>query len=256
MKPILRKGLHDHVIDEIGRRIVLGEFTAGHPLPSEADLCSDLKVSRTALREALRVLAAKGLLEARPKRGTLVRPIEDWNFLDASILTWRLASDREYDKLVDELYELRHLIEPMAASLAAKHANAQDLKAIRSAYQEMAEAGDDGARVLDPDVRFHRAIIRASGNTLFSSLAHAMSAALSVNFFIVRDDPAGHRVSLPGHKRVLDAIAQGNSSGARSAMQRLISYSQGRARAMRRKPTRSGRGRLKSTTARERRSEN
>jgi DNA-binding FadR family transcriptional regulator len=246
MKNLERKGLHNHIIEEIGRRIISGELAAGEPLPSESELYTTLGISRTALREALRVLAAKGLVEARPKRGTLIRPVEDWNFLDAEILTWRLSSEAEYDKVVDELYELRHLIEPIAASLAAKNATPRDLKNIREAYRQMAEAGEDGAKIHDPDVRFHRAIIRASGNTLFSSLSHAMTAALSVNFDIVRDAPAGHVLSLPDHEKVLNAIAAHDSSAARLAMQRLIDASQKQAQLMRRK--RSRRPRFSATS--------
>jgi DNA-binding FadR family transcriptional regulator len=229
MKNLERKGLHGHVVDEIGRRIVSGELAAGEPLPSEAELCTTLGVSRTALREALRVLAAKGLVEPRPKRGTLVRSSHDWNFLDADMLAWRLDSKTNYDRVVDELYELRHLIEPIAAALAAKNATSSDLEQIREAYEEMAEAGDDGKRLHGPDLRFHRAIIRASGNALFSSLAHVLNAALSVNFDSVADDPEGHVVSLPDHRKVMDAIASRNESAARFAMQRLINYSQERA---------------------------
>ena len=163
-----------------------------------------------------------------------MRPFEGWNFLDAEILTWRLDSDKAYDRVVDELYELRHIIEPIAASLAAGNATPQDLEDIREAYERMAEAGDDGDRIHDPDLKFHRAIIRASGNALFSSLGHAMTAALSINFDIVRNDPAGHIISLPDHKKVLDAIEAHDSSAARLAMQNLIDYSQRRARLMRR----------------------
>lgn len=241
MRNLQRKGLHDRIIAEIGQRIVSGEFAVGESLPSESVLFSMLGISRTALREALRVLAAKGLVEARPKRGTLVRPVEDWNFLDAEILTWRLNSESDCEKAIDELYELRHLIEPVAASLAAKRVTARDLKNIREAYQQMAKAGDDGIRVRDPDLRFHRAIIRASGNALFSSLANVLSSALTVNFDLVSDAPAGHIYSLPNHKKVLDAIAAHDSSGARLAMQRLIDDSQGQARLIRRKRARMSR---------------
>jgi GntR family transcriptional regulator, galactonate operon transcriptional repressor len=107
--------------------------------------------------------------------------VEDLNVLDAEILTWRLNSEDGYERVVEELYELRHLIEPIAASLAAKSATSADIEKMREAYQQMAKAGDDGERVHDPDVRFHQAIIRASGNSVFSSLAHAMSAARALS---------------------------------------------------------------------------
>jgi DNA-binding FadR family transcriptional regulator len=232
MKKLTRRGLHEHVIEEIGRGILSGEFSPGKPLPSEAELCGTLSVSRTALREALRVLAAKGLVEATPKIGTLVRLVEHWNFLDADILSWRLLG-RDSDRVVGELYELRHLIEPIAASLAAKNAKAADLELMREAYREMQAAGDDGAKISEPDLKFHRAIIRASGNQMFSSLAHVLGAALSANFDLVRDAPRGHRHSMPLHKKVLDAIADGNSAVARLAMQNLIEDSQRDARDVR-----------------------
>jgi DNA-binding FadR family transcriptional regulator len=231
VKKLRRRGLHEQVIEEVGQRIIAGEYSPGMPLPSEAELCSALSVSRTALREALRVLAAKGLVEAKPKIGTLVRANEHWNFLDADILSWRLRGRDSY-RVVSELYELRHLIEPLAASLAAKNAQAADIAVLRKAYREMQAAGDDGAQISGPDLRFHRAIIEASGNRMFSSLAHVLNAALAVNFDLVSDAPRGHRHSMPAHKKVLDAIAEGNSTAARLAMQKLIEDSQADARAV------------------------
>jgi DNA-binding FadR family transcriptional regulator len=231
MEKLTRRGLHEHVIDEIGRSILCGEFSPGMPLPSEADLCRTLSVSRTALREALRVLAAKGLVEAKPKVGTLVRAREHWNFLDADILAWRLRG-HDSDRVVSELYELRHLIEPIAASLAARNAKEAEVELLREAYRDMQAAGDDGAKIAEPDLKFHRTIIRASGNHMFASLAHVLGAALSANFDLVSDAPRGHRHSMPGHKKVLDAIAAGNSSAARVAMQNLIEDSQRDARAV------------------------
>ncbi len=233
MKRIESRGLHEGVIEEIGRRIVSGEFAPGDALPTESELCQALAVSRTALREALRVLAAKGLLEAKRKVGTVVRPAERWNYLDADILSWQLQS-QDAARVIGELYELRHLIEPIAASLAANHAKATDVSALRSAYRDMELAGDDGEQIKIPDMRFHRAIIEASGNRLFSSLAPVMSAALAVNFDLVSKAPRGQKHSLPAHRRVLEAIENHDAAGARLAMQKLIEDSQRDARAVQR----------------------
>lgn len=224
MKKLVRRGLHERVVDELGQRIISGELAPGKALPIEAELCSTLGVSRTALREALRVLAAKGLVEARQKVGTFVRQAEDWNFLDADVLSWALNT-RDSKRVVWELYEWRHLIEPLAASLAAQHAKASDLKMLRVAYRDMEAAGDDGEQVAGPDLEFHRVIITASGNRLFSSLVRILDAALSVNFELVRDAPRGHKYALPAHKKVLDAIAARDSSAARVAMQGLLQES-------------------------------
>jgi DNA-binding FadR family transcriptional regulator len=233
MKRVESRGLHEGVIEEIGRRIVWGEFAPGSALPSEAELCQSLAVSRTALREALRVLAAKGLLEAKRKIGTVVRPVECWNYLDSDILSWQLQS-QDADRAIGELYELRHLIEPIAASLAAKNAKAANISALRDAYSDMELAGDDGERIKVPDMHFHRAIIEASGNRLFSSLAHVIGAALAVNFDLVSKAPRGQKHSMPAHRRVLEAIANHDVPAARLAMQKLIEDSQRDARAVRR----------------------
>jgi DNA-binding FadR family transcriptional regulator len=215
------RGLRQHVVDEIGRRIVSGELAVGNALPGEMQLCKSLGVSRTPLREALRELAAKGLVVAKPKVGTVVRGEDNWNILDEDILAWRLKG-RCSARVIEELYELRHLIEPTAASLAAKNATQSDIAVLRKAYAKMEAAGEDGEKITEPDLNFHRAIIAASGNRLFSSLAHSISAALFVNFDFMRDTPRGHRHFMQGHKAVLDAIMKQNSAAARVAMQALI----------------------------------
>src|SRR5688572_3954617 len=105
VRKLKSRGLHERVIEEIGKGIVSGEFTPGKALPGEAELCSLLGVSRTALREALRVLASKGLVEPKRKIGTQVCPSERWNFLDADILSWLLEAP-DCSQVIDELYEL------------------------------------------------------------------------------------------------------------------------------------------------------
>jgi DNA-binding FadR family transcriptional regulator len=232
MRKLKARGLHEYVIEEIGKGIISGEFASGKPLPGEEQLCQALGVSRTALREALRVLASKGLVDPKRKVGTLVRGCEHWNFLDCDILSWLLEAG-DAQQVIDELYELRHLFEPVAASLAARHAGTRDIKALRRAYEAMRMAGNDGEKIVAPDLQFHQAIIAASGNRLFSSLTHVIGAALAVNFRLVRDVPQGHVQSMPLHKRVLDAIEAHDTSAARVAMQRLIEGSQRDARGAR-----------------------
>ena len=124
--------------------------------------------------------------------------------------------------MIAELYELRQFIEPVAAFLAAKNASARDIVILRKAYWEMESAGEDGDKFTKPDLDFHRAIISASGNRLFSSLANAVSAALLINFDYLRAPPRGHAYFMKGHKAVLDAIADGDAVAARLAMQALL----------------------------------
>jgi DNA-binding FadR family transcriptional regulator len=232
MRKKSRHSLHHYVVREIGQKILFGEFVVGQPIPPEGILCSTLHVSRTALREALIVLAAKGLIEARQKIGTVVRPRDEWNMLDADLLMWRIESP-DGDHVIAELYELRKLIEPLAASLAASHATRRDLERIRAAYDDMALAGDDGDKVLDPDMRFHRGVIAAAGNSLFAAVGLTIAAALEVNFEVVKDTPRGHVWALPLHKAVLDAIAARDPKAARLSMQKVLEASEEDLRAYR-----------------------
>lgn len=233
MTKLQARGLHEHVIEGIGKGIVSGEFKSGVRLPREEHLCQTLGVSRTALREALRVLASKGLVQPKRKVGTLVRPRENWDFLDRDILSWNLEVG-DTDQVIIELYELRHLLEPVAAALAAERARQRHLRVLRQAYEAMCTVCDDGDQMIEPDLQFHRAIIAASGNRLFASLAYAIGAALAVNFQLVRHVPQGHTQSMSLHERVLRAIEARDASAARVAMQRLIEASQQDARNLRR----------------------
>lgn len=217
------RGLHGRVIEDLGRRIISGEFPANAPLPGQEECCALLKISRSVLREALRVLAAKGLVDARPKAGTYVQPRECWNFLDPDVLEWRLAT-AEADKVIDQLYELRQMVEPLAASLAASRAKLRDFQRIGDAYEEMVAAGND-ERIVEPDLKFHRTIIAACGNELFGALGRIVESALLVSFRIGSGNPQGQDHSLELHKGILDAIVERDAAAARLAMQELIDYS-------------------------------
>lgn len=232
MENVKKHGLHEHVIREIGRRIISGELPSGEALPSEAQLLESLGVSRTALREALRVLSAKGLVEAKPKKGTIVRPTQAWNFLDPDVFAWRLDSE-EFERVVTELHELRHIIEPVAASLAATNAESSDIDVLQSAYREMEACANDDRAFVDPDVRFHLAIMAASGNSLLTSLGQVIGVALREYFAIGIHNPEGQVPSLPYHKAVLDAIVAGKASAARRAMERVVEHSERDARQIR-----------------------
>lgn len=221
MPRLEKRALHAQIVDEIGRRIVSGALQPGKPLTSESGLCAEMGVSRTVLREAFRVLSDKGLIEARPKAGTLVTHPERWNFLDRDVMAWKLDSGVTADFIVD-LYELRHLIEPVAAALAAGRATPDDLSRLQTAYVDMEAAGDDGQALLEPDLRFHRSVIDATGNPLVASLGHLIEAALEANFQLSVGTPRGQRQSMPLHKAVLDAIAEGDANAARIAMRQLI----------------------------------
>lgn len=225
MKAVEGKGLHGRVIQDLGHAIVSGEFSPRAPLPGQEECCARLGVSRTVLREALRVLAAKGLVDARPKAGTFVLPRENWNFLDPDILEWRLQSG-ERKAVLEQLYELRHMVEPTTAFLAASRAKLQDFRRMGEAFDAMAAAGRSQDSI-ESDLAFHRAIIEASGNDLFASLGRVIESALVISFRMGADNPDGAEHSLAMHKAILDAIVDRNGNEARVAMRKLIDYSKG-----------------------------
>lgn len=198
-----------------------GDFQPGETLPNADDLGEMLGISRTVLREAVKVLAGKGLVVARPKTGTKVLPRSNWNFLDPDILLWRY-SDAPSEKDVNALFELRRAIEPVAAALAARNAEAEEVAVLQKALEEMEAAGDNGALFAEPDLQFHKTILTMTGNELIGSLGALIETALMMSFRLSDHNPAGQSHSLPMHKEVLNRIVLGDGPGAHKAMAALI----------------------------------
>lgn len=217
-----RRSLHGQVAHEIGARIIRGELAPGDTLPSEADLSVELSVSRTALREAIKLLAAKGLVESRPKTGTRIRPRSSWNMLDPDVLSW-LVSDGVFEDYADDLFEMRRVIEPAAAAIAARRGDEAAIAEIEKAYADMVAAGEDVEAGVNPDLRFHQAILVATGNEFIAPLGALIDSALTTSFRISSSRPGATINSLPRHKAVLKAITGGNSEQARKAMEVLLS---------------------------------
>lgn len=212
--------VHGLVVRKLGGLILAGRFLPGETLPREDDLAVDFGVSRTSIREAVKVLSAKGLLESRPRTGVRVRPREDWDLLDPAVLSWHpdIASDR---LLTRSLIEARRVIEPPAAAMAATRASAADLARIEAACLGIEAAyPDDAPAGIEADVAFHRAVIMGSGNIVLGRLVGAVEAALRAVFaatsrMMDADGVASHRTVLE-HIRLRDADA------ASAAMHRLI----------------------------------
>ncbi|HEY2930083.1 FadR/GntR family transcriptional regulator [Piscinibacter sp.] len=220
------RNLHAQVVHELGRRIVGGACPPGEALPIEEDLCRELSVSRTALREAVKVLAAKGLVESRPRIGTRVRASESWNVLDPDVLAWRCATLPD-PRFVLQLAEMREIIEPAAAGLAARNRTPAQLRQIESAYADMAAAEtiDDW---VDADLEFHSAILGATNNPLLLPLAAMIGTALESLLGLSARKAGDFKVALPEHGRVLDAIRARDSSAAMQRMTGLLADTRAR----------------------------
>lgn len=214
------RNLHGHVTQELGVRIVSGVLRPGEVLPREEVLAEHMAVSRTALREAMRVLSSKGLVEARPKVGTRVREERFWQQLDADVLAWRCASMPAVD-FVHKLGQMREIFEPAAAAFAARRRDAAQLARIETAYRAMeaARSSDEWAQA---DLQFHEAVLIATNNELMISLFSVVETALG-SFFVLSARKSGDfKYSLPYHRQVFEAIRRRQPEVARGAMQKMI----------------------------------
>jgi GntR family transcriptional regulator, galactonate operon transcriptional repressor len=216
-----RRGLHGEVVHTIGVRILRGELKPGDPLPAEEELSADHSVSRTVLREAVRVLAAKGLVHARPKTGTRVRPRSEWNIADPDVLAWRVEAgpDRE---LYEQVTEVRMGIEPQAARLAAARAVDEEIAAIGAAFAGMETGVKDQATYLAADLLFHDRILSACHNELLEHLGSVLRAVFRTTFEFTTSSPTSRRRALPLHRAILEGIAARDGDAADTATRNLI----------------------------------
>lgn len=217
-----RRSLHGRVVQDLGARIAGGGYAPGALLPPEAALGVSYGVSRTVLREAVKVLASKGLVEARPKVGTRVRPRADWNMLDPDVLAWQCGGV-DLPGVAEDLMEIRRVVEPQAAALAAERASEAEVAGIAAAYADMERAPDIESSV-DPDVRFHLAIMEATHNAFLRPLGALIRAALSASFRLSKMPPGAHERSMPRHRAVLDAIRDRDPDTARASMRDLLDH--------------------------------
>ena len=216
-----RRSAHGQIAHAIGQSILRGELAPGEILPSETALGQEFGVSRTALREAIKVLAAKGMVESRTKIGTRVRERGHWNMLDPDVLSWSLAS-HDADDYANSITEMRYILEPAGAALAAERATPAQKQRIRDAYEGMAVAGDDEEASIPHDLLFHQSILEATGNAFLASMGHVIESALAFSFKLSAQAPGNRLHSLPLHKAVLDQIEKGDARGAQAAMLRLL----------------------------------
>lgn len=216
----LSRGLHGQAVEVIGERIVAGVYAPGqfvHPDQIEAEL----GVSKTVVREALRVLASKGLIDSRQKRGTFVRPRADWNLLDGDLLRWQGHGVPD-EGFLDHLAEVRAIVEPAAARLAAARRTRQDLAALGEALEAMAAADGDAPTIVDADLRFHRTLLVAAHNELLTRMEVVIEAGLRVRDSFVHSAEHAADDAVPAHRAVLDAVRAADPDAAEAAVRALL----------------------------------
>lgn len=216
--------LSKQISDSFVRRIVRGEIAPGEAMPSEGELATQFDVSRPVIREAVKELAVIGLVESRQGRSTRVAPETEWNHFDPRVLYAR-SEIGAVDEVLLELLELRRLVEAGAAGLAANRRTDSDIAAMEAAIRQMELSVDDPERFTDEDIRFHDALLRATGNRLLVRLIDLIGPLLRVGRRMSLDRrPDGPAESLRGHKQILRAVKSGDVDKSRAAMREHLSW--------------------------------
>lgn len=213
--------LHGSIARDLGVAIVSGRYAPGHVLANEVEASEQLKVSRSAYREAIRILAAKGLVDSRPKTGTRVNAKNRWNLLDPEVLAWIFETEPS-DEFLKGLFELRMIVEPSAAALAAERRSDRQVERMRQALIAMQHhtLGSEAGRAADRD--FHDAVLEATGNDALISLSSSIGAAVRWTTIFKQRKRELARDPMPEHWKVFDAIVAQRPPEAREAMERLV----------------------------------
>ncbi|MCP5282957.1 MAG: FadR family transcriptional regulator [Rhodoferax sp.] len=215
------KNVHGNTVDYLGSAIVAGRFGASGAMPPEPMLCEELGVSRTVIRESVKSLVAKGLIQTGPKVGTRVRPSSQWNWFDPDVIGWQAKAGLT-PEFIRDLQDLRMIMEPAAIRLAAQRASEQDISEIEQAYAGMVDAVENGGDYVRFDLLFHQGMIRASHNRMLEKMDQALGALLRTSFEISTVKKNGPRDSLPMHRAVLDALIAHDADRAEDAIILLI----------------------------------
>jgi DNA-binding FadR family transcriptional regulator len=216
-----KASLHGQIAEHLGVSILSGKITPGEVLPTEAGLGASLHVSRTAVREAIKVLTSKGLVEVRRKTGTRVRPKKDWNALDPDVVAWQFSGGSLPAAIMD-LLELREIIEPMCARMAAERATTEEVAEIEKALVEMERSVGKTTASVEADLSFHLAILEATHNSLMRPFGALIQTALRASFRQTNRDAAAYQQTLLKHRMVLTAIKGKRPAAAEDAMRAVI----------------------------------
>ena len=213
--------IHQAIARDIGTAILMGRHKPGDLFEGEIEASERLQVSRTAYREAVRILIAKGMLESRPKAGTRVLPRSRWNVLDPEMLAWMFAGEPDR-AFIRDLFELRGVIEPAAAEFAARRRTEDQLAAMAEALEMMGRHGLSERAGRDADQRFHNAVLDATHNDALAALASSVGAAVGWTTTFKQRKKSIPRDPLPDHRAVYQAIAARDTAAARAAMVELL----------------------------------
>jgi GntR family transcriptional regulator, galactonate operon transcriptional repressor len=209
-------------VDTLGRRITNDIYRPDQVMPTEPELAESLGVSRATIRDAIKVLSGKGLVRTARRYGTRVRPVEEWNLLDADVVSWHEHSHPRLVSMFAETTELRIILEPAAAELAAERANKAQIDVIMNAARLLEAPGRDIPSMFAADCEFHATILDATGNGMMRQMRPLIMTMLRLSYEIGLDQRHGEDVSQDGHSKVAKAIAAKEGGLAREEMTRML----------------------------------
>lgn len=218
----LPTGIAKQTVAVLGRRIANGDYSPGDIIPTEPELAGSLGVSRATVRDAIKVLSGKGLVRTARRYGTRVRPVEEWNLLDADVAAWHDPSHPRLRLMFAETTELRAILEPAAAALAAERATDEQIRVIFEAANAMASAGADIAPLFAADCRFHATLLEATGNLMMRQMRPIILTMLRISYEYGILSREGGEVTREGHIAVAEAIGARNPEAARFAMTAML----------------------------------
>ncbi|NTJ32985.1 FadR family transcriptional regulator [Agrobacterium rhizogenes] len=220
-RPERRPRVRRNVTAAIAEDICSERYPSGSALPRENDLCELYGVSRTVIRESLKILESKGLVRGKPRIGTTVCDKDDWNILDQDVLEWMGPYIAEFD-ILGSILEARRTIEPVAAEYAAERATAQEIADLDRAWRQMCESGDDPERFTEADVMFHAVLLGASHNQVFRRLSSAIHAGLKYALHASNVAADSRDEAIAVHGELVEALRLRNGIAARDCTHRLL----------------------------------
>lgn len=215
------QNLSQRMVQALGRSIISGEYNDNEPLPTEAELCEKFGVSRSAVREAIKMLLAKGLINSRPRQGIRILPENEWNIFDPDVLKWILES-KPSKAVLREFFQLRYAIEPEAAALAARYGTPEQLADIAKSLERMKLTQPFSEESLQADIDFHVSILQASNNRFYFRLRDFIQTALRVTITYTATAKGDQESTVAEHRRVLDSIQNKDAAEARKNMAKLV----------------------------------
>jgi len=221
-----KEKLADSVLEHLGMEIARGTFPVGAALPTEPELMEALGVGRSSVREAVRALSSRGMVDTAPRRGTVVAPREHWNTLNREVMRWMMSSPEGAPELLKAIDEARRIFEPASAALVAQKADRLQVIAIETAFalMEDAAARGDTEAAIQADRQFHLQILRATNNPILEAFDSALDAVLGILFGVTANHMENFRANLANHLAVLEAIRRKDPQGAERAMLDTIEF--------------------------------